>query len=173
MTDSALFQGKTGCRLNNIFVEIGGAGYIYSLGYERIILAGKQRKWGISLSVDIGNFGKYGVFPKDLMSNLGLSVIYGRRHKIEAELGWVWAFDFNVPFDLERQRWEKLHGSGYAATIVTFNTFGIGYRWQVNNRITLRAKPMIKFKYDFDYKKWYFGGLWGDIGICYNFGKMK
>lgn len=156
---------------NNVFVEVGGAGYIYSFGYERTIYVSKNKKWSLFSSIEVGNFGKTSGFSKSMMADLSAHATFGIKHKIESQIGWIWAFDFDVPFDLDQQRQNKLHGQGYAATIITINTIGLGYRWEINSRWGVRAMPIFIFKYDFDFGKWYGIGFWGEGGVYYKFGK--
>jgi len=163
---------------NSVFFEIGGAGLYYSLGYERTIFRDKTNYWHLLMSLDAAYYGKIrmGILrsPFHMMSSLNISITYGRRHKVEAELGLVIGADFDVPLsELSQQLHDKVHGGGYDVTFKTLNTFGLGYRFEITDSWGIRSKPQIRFKYDFEFKEWQFGYFWMDIAVFYKFSDVK
>jgi hypothetical protein len=163
---------------NSVFFELGGAGLYYSLGYERTVFRDKTNHWCLFMSLDAAYYGKIktGILrsPFHMMSSLNISATYGKRHKAEVELGWVIGADFDVPLsELSQQLHDKVHGGGYDVTFTTLNTFGLGYRFEINDSWGIRSKPQVKFKYDIEFKEWQFGYFWMDIGTYYKFADVK
>lgn len=156
-------------RNNAVLFELGGAGGLYSIGYERVFVTSRNRYWQGVSSIDFGNFGKFWIFDVHMTSSVNASVIYGKKHRAEVEIGWVWIMDFDVPFNLSEQRHNKLYGTHYRVTFRTLNTIGAGYRYSISEKWEVKSKPMWVFKYDFDYEKMTWSSFWMDFSILYKF----
>jgi len=139
---------------NNVFLEGGGGSIFYSIGYERLVRLGrKNRLHHITIGSELSYLGINTKTPNDMNVNVTLGYLYGKDHRLDAEVGLIWRINLSpYPDRISEQIDRKRRGLSYRLTFSSVYSIGVGYRYDGLKRFGFRLKPMYIFKYDFDLK---------------------
>jgi len=155
--------------MNNVFVELGGSGGFYNLGYERTLF--KKNKIALYNGIEI-SYRKIHPSITDYDMVVGMNLLgftYGTTHQLDAELSVAWAINFSpFPSSISQQLERKRKGQPHSLTFSSMNSIGLGYRYNIKKRWLIRSKILYMFKYDFDLNH-YFNSPWFDIGMGFKF----
>jgi len=136
--DSSQFYNKT-LSNNNFSVELGGKGFLYSVGYERILLRSEKLLLTGSLNLSYVPFA--GIVP------IGINILAGeQRNKLLFGLCATNFFDF-TPYPKNKQEREKIKAAGkyYEPPYVFYFVPSVGYRRYLkkDNSLSVAFTPLI------------------------------
>lgn len=145
--DTSQFYNKTLSK-NNFSIELGGKGYLYSVGYERTFYNSKKLLLTGSLNLSYEPFVFYGIILP-----IGINALVGeKRNKLLLGLSATNNFDF-TPYPKTRKERQAYRASGqtyYPLYTLYFATPYIGYRryFKKGNSISIAFTPVIPLLID-------------------------
>jgi hypothetical protein len=176
MFSSLLAQGQsdtssdtTKLYKNNVFVELGGTGGFYNVGYERQVY--QNNKIALYNGIEF-SYRKIHPSITDYDIVVGLNLLgftYGIKHQLDINISMAWAINFApYPHSISEQLGRKENGEPHALTFDAKNAIGIGYRYNIKKRWLIRCMALYMFKYDLMHRDyWHFP--YGEIGAGFKF----
>jgi hypothetical protein len=154
---------------NNFFVELGGTGGFYNVGYERQVY--QKNKVSLYSGIEL-SYRKIHPSITDVDMVVGLNLLgftYGIKHQLDVNVSIAWGIDFTpFPNSISEQLESKRKGDPYTLTFDAKNAIGLGYRYNIKKRWIIRCMALYMFKYDFvDGSYWHVP--WGEIGAGFKF----
>ena len=146
--DTSQFYNKT-LSNNNLSIELGGKGWLYSIGYERIIYKSKKILLAGTVNLSYEPFAGF----SGIMIPLGINVLVGeKRNKLILGLSETNGFDFN-PFPKTRKERLAFKASGrnyYPLYELVFIQPSVGYRryFKNGNSLSIAFTPVVPLLID-------------------------
>jgi hypothetical protein len=102
---------------NSLYVEFGGNGFIYSLGYDRLFFSENKLRMSLSLGTSYSHFfheneGSVFILPQ-------INSLYGEKHNLELGIGFSWPI---IRIALNQQDYNSMN--------LYFVFYRLGYRYQ-------------------------------------------